>query len=216
MTDESTRGTAAADSDRIAAWFRGRLPEGWIANQVVVDRDEITVVIDLPTTGGDGDSGVAAVGVADIGTPAGGGADSGTAGGTTETPQAAATSQDVVAEELAGRISRFREDTRADRVAIAREAERRYERKVAWGVSDGTSTQLFTTIAVPVMTRLRQPERKVLDTLVESGVARSRAHALAWCVDLVGQHSAEWLGELRHAMTEVERVRAAGPVSRAG
>ena len=49
------------------------------------------------------------------------------------------------------------------------------------------------------MTRLRQPQRQVLDTLVDAGVARSRADALAWCVRLVGQHEDDWLGELREA-----------------
>jgi len=195
MTDiEGTGAPASAESDKIAAWFRGRLPEGWTAREVVVDRDEITVVVDLPSVTTDDDS---------SGGTGAGGAPAETAA--TEIPL------DMSAEQLAGRISRFREETRVVRVGIAREAERRYERKVAWGVTDGTTRQLFTTIAVPVMTRLRQPERKVLDTLVEAGVARSRAHALAWCVDLVGRHSAEWLGDLREAMTEVERVRSAGP-----
>ena len=55
------------------------------------------------------------------------------------------------------------------------------------------------------MTRLRQPQRIVLDTLVEAGVARSRADALAWCVRLVGQHEGDWLGDLRSAMTGVAR-----------
>ena len=41
----------------------------------------------------------------------------------------------------------------------------------------------------PVMTRLRQPERLVLDTLVDAGVARSRSDALAWAVRLVGEHA---------------------------
>jgi hypothetical protein len=63
------------------------------------------------------------------------------------------------------------------------------------------------------MTRLRQPERLVLDTLVEAGVARSRAHAVAWCVRLVGRHSGDWLGDLRRAMAEVERVRQGGPTA---
>ena len=71
--------------------------------------------------------------------------------------------------------------------------------------------ELFTHLAVPVMTRLRQPERLVLDTLVAGGVARSRAHALAWCVRLVGRNAETWLADLRTAMGEVERVRAAGP-----
>jgi Arc/MetJ-type ribon-helix-helix transcriptional regulator len=61
------------------------------------------------------------------------------------------------------------------------------------------------------MTRLRQPERQVLDTLVESGVARSRSEALAWSVRLVGQHTEDWLAELRTAMASVDEVRARGP-----
>jgi hypothetical protein len=111
----------------------------------------------------------------------------------------------------AGRIRRFREDTRDARMAVAREAEHRYGRKVAWGVVAGTSRELFTTLSVPVMTRLRQPERQVLDTLVDSGVARSRSEALAWCVRLVGDNAEQWLERLREAMESVERVRAEGP-----
>lgn len=114
-------------------------------------------------------------------------------------------------DSAAGRISRFREDTRSARIKIAREAEARFDRKVAWGAECGEASALFTHIAVPVMTRLRQPERIVLDTLVEAGVARSRAHALAWCVRLVGEHSEEWLGQLRDAMTDVQRLREQGP-----
>ena len=110
-----------------------------------------------------------------------------------------------------GRITGFREDTREQRIAIAREAEHRFERKVAWAVTVGDRTHLFTHIAAPVMTRLRQPERMVLDTLVAANVARSRADALAWCVRLVGQHSDDWLTELREAMTAVDEVRAKGP-----
>ncbi|HZB50152.1 MAG TPA: hypothetical protein VE547_13750 [Mycobacteriales bacterium] len=110
-----------------------------------------------------------------------------------------------------GRISRFREDTRDERIAIAREAEHRYGRKVAWGARCGESRQLFTTLSAPVMTRLRQPERQVLDTLVDAGVARSRSEALAWCVRLVGEHTDSWLTELREAMSAVDRLRAQGP-----
>jgi Arc/MetJ-type ribon-helix-helix transcriptional regulator len=61
------------------------------------------------------------------------------------------------------------------------------------------------------MTRLRQPERLVLDTLVDAGVARSRSEALVWAVRLVGQHADAWLTELREAMAAVEQVRAQGP-----
>ena len=61
------------------------------------------------------------------------------------------------------------------------------------------------------MTRLRQPERAVLDTLVDAGVARSRSDALAWSVKLVGEHADTWLAELREAMAEVDKLRAKGP-----
>ncbi len=115
------------------------------------------------------------------------------------------------AEAVAGRISGFREDTREARIQVAREAEHRFDRKVAWGVRIGERTERFTHLAVPVMTRLRQPERMVLDTLVAANVARSRADALAWCVRLVGQHTGDWLSELRDAMQAVERLRAEGP-----
>ena len=62
-----------------------------------------------------------------------------------------------------------------------------------------------------LMTRLRQPDRRVLDTLVDAGVARSRADALVWCVRLVGEHTESWLTELREAMTSVDEVRSRGP-----
>jgi hypothetical protein len=111
----------------------------------------------------------------------------------------------------AGRISRFREDTRDARIEIARQAEHRYQRKVAWGAKIGGTEELFTTLSAPVMTRLRQRERLVLDTLVDSGVARSRSEALAWAVRLVGEHAEEWLGELREAMSKVDDLRTKGP-----
>ena len=114
-------------------------------------------------------------------------------------------------EARAGRTKAFREDTRAQRISIAAEAERRFERKVSWQVRVGGRDELFTHVAAPVMTRLRQPQRQVLDTLVDAGVARSRSEALAWCVRLVGQHQDDWLGELREAMTTVADVRAKGP-----
>lgn len=116
-------------------------------------------------------------------------------------------------EARAGRAKAFREDTRGKRIAIAREAEHRYERKVSWGVRVGDRDELFTHLAAPVMTRLRQPQRQVLDTLVEAGVARSRSEALAWCVRLVAQHEEDWLAELRDAMSRVAQVRTKGPAA---
>jgi hypothetical protein len=113
--------------------------------------------------------------------------------------------------EAEGRISRFRSETREQRIEIALEAEARYQRKVSWGTSLGDTTALFTHVSAPVMTRLRQPERQVLDTLVDAGVARSRSDALAWSVRLVGEHADEWLGQLRDAMSEVDKLRGEGP-----
>ncbi len=124
---------------------------------------------------------------------------------------AAGDSEVEQAEARAGRASAFREETRDARIKIAREAEHRYERKVSWGVKLGDHGELWTHLAAPVMTRLRQQNRLVLDTLVEAGVARSRSEALAWCVRLVGQHEEEWLGELRDAMASVADVRDKGP-----
>ncbi len=109
------------------------------------------------------------------------------------------------------RVERFREETREERMRVAEDAQHRFRRIVSWGVRIGDETSLFTTASIPVMTRLRQPERRVLDTLVEAGVARSRSDALAWCVKLVGEHEAEWIGKLRDALRGVAEARRAGP-----
>jgi hypothetical protein len=164
-------------ADDAAAWFAGRLPDEWFtgAPEIVVDREEITVVGELPPLSEEY---------------------------TDEAAQAAAAT---------GRISRFREQTRDERIEIARQAEHRYGRKVAWGAKIGDTAELFTTLSVPVMTRLRQPERLVLDTLVRAGVARSRSEALAWAVRLVGEHAESWLTELREAMSQVDELRKEGP-----
>ncbi|MEU4800735.1 hypothetical protein [Actinosynnema sp. NPDC023587] len=164
-------------ADDAAAWFAGRLPDGWFTGHpaVTVDREEILVVGELQPLAGEF---------------------------TDDAARAAAE---------AGRISRFREETREARIEIARQAEHRYRRKVAWGARLGGTEELFTTLSVPVMTRLRQPERQVLDTLVAAGVARSRSEALAWAVRLVGEHADTWLAELRDAMTRVDDLRNQGP-----
>jgi len=177
------------DTTGAEGWFAGRLPEGWFADDptVIVDREEITVIGRLaPEKAADKKT-----------------ADTKTAD--TKTDRA----------RTDGRVARFREETRGERMRIAEEAQEKFGRKVSWGLEvdgdDGPQRILFTHIAVPVMTRLKQPERRVLDTLVEAGVARSRSDALAWSVRLVGQHAEEWLGKLRAAMTEVDDLRAQGP-----
>jgi hypothetical protein len=128
-------------------------------------------------------------------------------------PASAGDSDAERAAAAGGRIRRFREETRSRRIEIAREAEFRFRRKVSWGVTCGLVTEMFTTLSVPVMTRLRQSERRVLDTLVDAGVARSRSDALAWCVRLTGENADEWLSRLRAALRHVEEVRDQGPDS---
>jgi len=174
-------------STEIQAWFAGRLPDEWFTEpaEVIVDREEITIVgtLSAPEAGpADGEQG--------------------------EDGEAGAEAALAAAE---GRIKRFREQTREQRIEIAREAERRFRRKVAWGARCAGHEEMFTTLSVPVMTRLRQSERRVLDTLVDAGVARSRSDALAWCVRLTGEHADAWLAELRDALRKVEEVRSQGP-----
>jgi hypothetical protein len=130
-------------------------------------------------------------------------------------PDTAGASDAERAAAADGRIRRFREETRGRRVEIAREAEHKFRRKVSWGVTCADTTEMFTTLSVPVMTRLRQTERRVLDTLVDAGVARSRSDALAWCVRLTGENADAWLAQLRTALRHVEEVRDQGPSSSA-
>jgi hypothetical protein len=168
-------------TDKVRGWFAGRLPEEWRAQPPTITVDREEIVVVLR---------VPDVSLDKDASPA------------------------EAAEARAGRAKAFREETRDDRIEIAREAEHRYRRKVSWGVVVGDGDdhrELWTHIAAPVMTRLRQKERLVLDTLVDAGVARSRADALAWCVRLVGQHEGDWLADLRQAMQAVEDVRSKGP-----
>jgi hypothetical protein len=116
-------------------------------------------------------------------------------------------------QAFSARIAGYREDTRSKRMRIADEAQRRFGRKVSWGASCGDVTAWFTTLSVPAMTRLRMNERAVLDTLIEAGVARSRSHALAWCVRLVGERQEDWLKDLREALRKVQEVRGEGPTT---
>lgn len=112
-----------------------------------------------------------------------------------------------------GAIERHREETRDQRMKIAEEARQRFSRNLAWGAKIGDQTKIFTHMAIPVMTRLRLPEREVLDTLVRSGVARTRSHALAWCVRLVAKNESGWIGELKEALSKVGDVRSQGPLN---
>ncbi|MGB9111866.1 MAG: hypothetical protein WCF24_03970 [Acidimicrobiales bacterium] len=124
---------------------------------------------------------------------------------------AAASDQKAVAESA--RIDTFRRDTRERRIEIAERAEERFGRAVSWGAKVGDTTELFTTASVPFMSRLGMQHRRILDTLVEAGVARSRSEALAWCVELVGRNEGEWLAKLRDALDAVGRAREQGPAT---
>jgi len=118
---------------------------------------------------------------------------------------------DAMQVAAAARIEAFRDETRAARMKIADAAQQRWRRVVSWGVTCGGVEEVFTNASVPVMTRLRFEDRRVLDTLIDAGVARSRSEALAWCVKQVGEHQSEWMDRLRNAMADVERIRAEGP-----
>ena len=171
-------------TEGVAGWFAGRLPAAWQHAAPQVTIDREEVVVRLR---------IADVELAD---------------GSSEVARA---------EARAGRASGFREETREQRMEIAREAQHRFDATVSWGVAVGGPEsgheELWTHVSAPVMTRLRQPQRLVLDALVEAGVARSRSDALGWCVRLVGQHEGDWLAELREAMTAVQDVRAKGPAA---
>jgi len=137
--------------------------------------------------------------------------------GTLAAPETSAGASDAERAAAAeGRIRRYREETRGRRIEIAREAEHKFRRKVSWGATCAGNSEMFTTLSVPVMTRLRQAERRVLDTLVDAGVARSRSDALAWCVRLTGENADAWLSRLRDALRHVEEVRDQGPSGTAG
>src|SRR4051812_21216189 len=173
-------------SETVTSWLSGRLPDEWFEGAAEVSVDRDEILV-----------------IGRLAAPDGG-----------DDPQAASRDHAQAAER--GRIARFREDTREQRMRIAREAEHHFGRKVAWGAACGETRVTFTSLSVPVMTRLRQPERVVLDTLVEAGVARSRSDALAWCVRLVGEHTGDWLTALRDALQSVQQVRDAGPEAAAG
>ena len=169
-------------TDEVVAYFTGRIPAEWFTSAPDITVDQEEILV-----------------VGPLADPA------------AELPDAATASDAAKAEVRRARVLRYREETREARIDIARDAEHRFDRKVAWGVRIADDVLTFTTMSVPVMTRLRMPEREVLDTLVAAGVARSRSEALAWCVRLVGQHEGDWINELKSALEHVQQARAQGP-----
>lgn len=180
--------TTAAERERTEAWFAGRLAGGLIPG---------TDPSSPPAVSVDDDEILVVLDLPGVPLP----------GDPDATKQA-------TAEQA--RIDGFRADTRDRRIQVAQEAEAELGRTVSWGARCGGTTSLFTTTAVPVMTRLRMPERAVLDTLIDGGVARSRSDALAWCVRLVAEHEEQWFADLRSAFEQVAAVRDRGPRPGAG
>jgi len=127
-------------------------------------------------------------------------------------PDVQVSGDEALKHARSARVTQYREDTRAERVKISEESAKRFGRPISWGVRIGDAQEMFTHLAVPAMTRLRMPEREVLDALVDAGVARSRAHALAWCVRLVQRNQSEWLKDLKAAIEKVGVVRQQGPL----
>ena len=166
---------------QIEEWFAKRIPKEWFQGPAEVDADSEEILV---------------VGML----PASDGAKA------SKSDKGGAKKEDAV-----NIISEFRSSSREQRIEIASEAERLFNRKVSWAVRSGETYVPFTGLGIPVMTRLRMRERSLLDTLVDAGVARSRSEALSWCVRLVADKQKEWLDELRKAFEEVEKVRAKGP-----
>ena len=116
------------------------------------------------------------------------------------------------AAAVRGRVKGFREDTRDKRIEIARELEHRTDKKVAWGV------------AIDGRARAVHPPRRAGDDAPASARAGGARHARRrrashgpvprrsrGASSSSGKNTDEWLGQLRAAMEEVERVRATGP-----
>ncbi|MDQ6771729.1 MAG: hypothetical protein M3024_01875 [Candidatus Dormibacteraeota bacterium] len=169
-------------NEETAVWLRSRLPADWFTGPAEVATDADEIVVI----------------------------------GTLPEPELAAGpgfdgAEPVGSAARASAAQRFRDESRPARVRIAQEVEQRFGRRLSWVVLVGHERFPFTTLSLPVMTRLRLPERQVLDTLVAAGVARSRSDALAWCVRLVGRHEADWIAELREALVKVGELRRKGP-----
>src|SRR5690348_4578085 len=68
-------------------------------------------------------------------------------------------------------IERMRNETRSQRIRLARSIQHTHNLVVSWGMCIGETVQLFTNNStIPVMTRLTREERQVLDTLMAARV----------------------------------------------
>lgn len=183
--------TPHPSTEEVPTWLAEALPTKWFveAPEVRIDKDEIVIIGRISEPQVDGDDPTAH----------------------TDGPKGNDRPEGEGETDRLQRLAEFREQTRGQRMAIASAAQVRWRRTVSWGARCGDTDAIFTHVAAPVMTRLTFSERQVLDTLVDAGVAGSRSEALAWCVRQVSDHQTEWIGRLREAMSEVERIRAEGP-----
>ncbi len=174
------------DTTEIQSWFKKRLPEDWYALAEGFD-SEVELLADRDEI----------VVIGPIKDP--------------EVEKG--TDEDAVESARRAAVKEWRHETREKRMEIASEAQDRFGKHVSWGASIGGDRFLFTHISVPSMTRLKITERRVLDTLVDAGVASSRSEALAWCVRYAGKQEEQWLNDLRSAFKSVSEVRSKGPAA---
>jgi len=124
---------------------------------------------------------------------------------------AAGTSAAARAAAQDARIDRFREETRDDRVGSLAEGSA-IPAQGRMGARCGDQMKLFTTASVPVMTRLRMPERSILDTLVAA--ASPAAAATPWPGASGWSDAPEGLDQgLKEALVKVDEARGKGPLN---
>ena len=120
---------------------------------------------------------------------------------------------EVTEEQARERIGKHREESRPRREALAQELQRLTGLAVAWGVRCGQVTGYFSSLRVPVMTRLGRAERDVLDTLIRGGIVRNRSQAVNWAIQAYARGHRDWLRQLREASNNLSKVQeeARGP-----
>lgn len=109
-----------------------------------------------------------------------------------ETPLPEDASEQEVDAARQTTINAFRDNSRERRVEIAHEAERQFDRKLSWAARCGSVEILFSHVTAPVTTRLGMKERRILDTVVDAGLASSHSSAMIWCIGMVAEHENDW------------------------
>ncbi|MSQ22357.1 MAG: hypothetical protein EXR53_03485 [Dehalococcoidia bacterium] len=118
---------------------------------------------------------------------------------------------EVSEDEARNRINKHREESRPQREKLAQELQQLTGLAVAWGVRCGQGTGYFSSLRVPVMTRLGRAERDVLDTLIRGGIARNRSQAVNWAIQAFAHGHRDWLSQLREAANNLSKVQEQAP-----